>query len=310
MGPHETDTTCELRSAASELVTVRDFLRFAVSRFTAAELVFGHGTTSALDEAAFLILATLKLPIDQIEPWLDARLTTGERKLVADVIARRIETRKPAPYLVGEAWIGPYRFMIDERVIVPRSFIGELMLGGLEDLFEDLGGITNVLDLCTGSGCLAILLAHAFPTAEITGTDISEDALAVAQKNVSNYGLEDQISLVKSDLFDALGGSQFELIITNPPYVTEEAVFAFPPEYAAEPVLAHAGGEDGLTLVRRILADAGRHLSADGMLIVEIGQGRELIEAEYPDTPFQWLDTEFSAGEVFLLRKADLPSPG
>lgn len=310
MGPHETDTTCELRSAASELVTVRDFLRFAVSRFTAAELVFGHGTTSALDEAAFLILATLKLPIDQIEPWLDARLTTGERKQVADVIARRIETRKPAPYLVGEAWIGPYRFMIDERVIVPRSFIGELMLGGLEDLFEDLGGITNVLDLCTGSGCLAILLAHAFPTAEITGTDISEDALAVAQENVSNYGLEDQISLVKSDLFDALGGSQFELIITNPPYVTEEAVFAFPPEYAAEPVLAHAGGEDGLTLVRRILADAGRHLSADGMLIVEIGQGRELIEAEYPDTPFQWLDTEFSAGEVFLLRKADLPSPG
>lgn len=298
----------DIRQAASELTTVRDFLRYAVSQFTAAELIYGHGTTSALDEAVFLILATLKLPIDQIDPWLDARLTTTEREQIADVIARRIETRKPASYLIGEAWIGPYRFRVDERVIVPRSFIGELLLGGFDELVGELGEVGSALDLCTGSGCLAILMAQTFPGAAIVAADISADALDVAQANVADYGLEENIRLVRSDVFDGLKGARFDLIISNPPYVTEAAVAAFPPEYAAEPALAHAGGADGLDLVHRILKDAGTHLEAGGMLVVEIGQGRELLEADYPDTPFQWLDTELSQGEVFMLRKEELPA--
>lgn len=297
----------DIRLAAGELVSVRDFLRFAVSNFTAAGLVYGHGTTSALDEAAFLILASLKLPIHEMEPWLDARLTTPERRHLADVIAQRIETRKPAPYIVGEAWIGPYSFRADERVIVPRSFIGELLLGGADDLFDVSGGVQSALDLCTGSGCLAILLAQVFPDAEIVGADVSDDALAVARENVGDYGLEEQVSLVQSDLFAGLKGQQFDLIVSNPPYVRTETVVNFPPEYAAEPALAHDGGEDGLELVRLILRGAAAHLATGGVIVVEVGQERELIEAEYPDTAFQWLDTELSAGEVFMLRKEDLP---
>ncbi|KUO55488.1 MAG: protein-(glutamine-N5) methyltransferase, ribosomal protein L3-specific [Alphaproteobacteria bacterium BRH_c36] len=297
----------DIRRAAHELTTVRDFLRYAVSQFTAAELVFGHGTTRALDEAAFLILATLKLPIEEIDPWLEAKLTAPERELVADVIARRIETRKPASYLVGEAWIGPYSFRVDERVIVPRSFIGELLVGGFDEFIGELGEIRRGLDLCTGSGCLAILMAHAFPGAQIVACDISADALVVAKENVADYGLEEQIRLVRSDLYDGLNGSRFDLIISNPPYVTDEAVAAFPPEYAAEPALAHAGGTDGLDLVHRILKGAGTQLEAGGTFIAEIGQGRDLLESCYPEIPFHWLDTEQSEGEVLLLRKEDLP---
>lgn len=297
----------DIRQAAEELISVRDFLRFGVTQFNIAELVYGHGTTSALDEAAFLILAALKLPIDQIDPWLDARLTARERTMIADLIARRIETRKPAPYLIGEAWIGPYSFRVDERVIVPRSFIGELLLGGLEDLIGEAGGTGRVLDLCTGSGCLAILLAQMFPDAEVVAADISADALAVAQDNLSDYGLEDQVHLVRSDLFGNLQGQAFNLIISNPPYVRQEVVEAFPAEYAAEPSLAHSGGADGLDLVRRILGEASNHLSPGGTLVVEIGQERDLLENEFPYTPFQWLDTELSEGEVFVLRKDELP---
>ncbi|MBU1211430.1 MAG: 50S ribosomal protein L3 N(5)-glutamine methyltransferase [Alphaproteobacteria bacterium] len=300
-------TRDDIRRAAHELTTVRDFLRYAVSQFTAAELVFGHGTTRALDEAAFLILATLKLPIEEVDPWLEAKLTAPEREQVADIIARRIETRKPASYLIGEAWIGPYSFRVDERVIVPRSFIGELLVGGFDELVGELGEVGRGLDLCSGSGCLAILMAHAFADAEIVACDISADALEVAKQNVADYGLREQIRLVRSDLFEGLDGSRFDLIVSNPPYVTDEAVAAFPPEYAAEPALAHAGGADGLDLVHRILKGAGAHLEAGGTLVVEIGQGRDLLESCYPQIPFQWLDTELSEGEVFMLRKEDLP---
>ena len=301
------NTAADIRSAAAELVTVRDWLRFAVSNFSAAGLVYGHGSTNALDEAAYLILATLKLPIDAIDPWLDARLTSAERNQVADIIARRIETRRPASYLTGEAWIGPYRFHVDERVIVPRSFIGELLVGGFDGLFETEQPVTRILDLCTGSGCLAILLADSFADAKIVGADISERALEVAEINVAAHQLADRVALVRSDLFSALQGERFDLIISNPPYVSSSSVSAFPSEYAAEPELAHAGGEDGLSLVRRILDEAGAHLTDGGTLVVEIGQGREELEACYRNVAFQWLDTELSEGEVFMLSKEQLP---
>jgi ribosomal protein L3 glutamine methyltransferase len=293
-----------IQGAVDELVTVRDWLRFAVSRFEAAGLVYGHGTASALDEAAFLVLATLRLPIDQLEPWLDARLTRPERALLADVIALRIETRVPAAYLVGAAYIQGHRFRVDERVIVPRSYLGELLAnGGIQSVLT--APPSRVLDLCTGSGCLAILAALAFPEAHVDATDISADALAVARDNVADYRLDDRIKLMNGDLFQPVGGRRYDLILANPPYVAAAEVAAFDPEYAAEPVIAHAGGDDGLDLVRRILAAAPEHLEQGGVIVMEIGTGREIIEAEYPDLPFLWLDTETSEGEVLSLTAAD-----
>jgi len=288
------------------LLTVRDWLRYATSRFTRAGLVYGHGTASALDEAAYLILHTLHLPIDQLEPWLDARLTLDERRALEAIVGKRIATRKPAPYLTNEAWVQGHAFYVDERVIVPRSFIGELLGGGLEGVVADLDGVERVLDLCTGSGCLAVLAALRFPEATVDAGDVSADALAVAERNVATYGLEERIALVRSDLFAGLAGRTYDLILSNPPYVSAEAVAAFPPEYAAEPLLAHAGGEDGLDLVRRILAEASRHLTADGALVVEIGTGRDILQAEFPRLPFLWLDTAESEGEVFALTAKDL----
>lgn len=300
-------------SALTELRTIRDWLRYGVSRFRDAGLVFGHGTTNAQDEAAFLILAMLKLPIDTLEPWLDARLTLEERSRIADILELRISTRKPASYLVNEAWIGAHRFYVDERTIVPRSFIGELLAGDLEGIVENPGEVRRVLDLCTGSGCLAILAALTFPNAEVVASDISMDALEVAAINVADYGLRDRVSLVRSDLFERLGEGKFDLIICNPPYVTDDAVAAFPAEYRAEPRLAHAGGSDGLGIVRRILEQAGERLADDGTLLVEIGMGREALESERAELPFLWLDTELSSGEVFVLParalKRGVPAP-
>ena len=289
------------RLADPELLTVRDWLRYSVSRFNRAQLVYGHGTATAFDEAAFLILHTLHLPIDQLDPWLDARLLPSERRALADIVERRISARKPALYLTNEAWIGGFSFYVDERVIVPRSYIGELMRDGLADVISDPGAVGHILDLCTGSGCLAILAAHAFPGAKVDASDISGDALAVAERNVADYGLQDRISLIRSDLLDGLGGRRYDLILANPPYVSEAAVAAFPPEYAAEPVAAHAGGADGLDCVRRILERAADHLTAQGTLVVEIGVGREILERDYPNLPFLWLDTAQSEGEVFAL---------
>ena len=283
------------------LVTIRDWLRLAVSRFNAAGLVYGHGTSSVLDEAAFLILETLHLPVDQLEPWLDARLTMRERQSLADIIEARITTRKPAPYLTKCAYIRGHRFTVDERVIVPRSYIGELLDGGLDDIIPEPAAVSRILDLCTGGGSLAILAALAFPDAQVDAVDISADALEVAALNVADYGLKDRITLHRSDLFAALAGRAYDLILSNPPYVTEAAVQAFPPEYQAEPVLAHLGGRDGMDLVRLILRDAADHLTREGHLVVEIGMGRAAIEAGYPSLPFLWLDTAESDGEVFAL---------
>lgn len=294
-----------------ELKTVRDFLRYAVSRFRAAGLVHGHGVTNAYDEAAFLVLEGLNLPIDQLEPYLDARLIAAERERLAVLIEARVTTRKPACYLLNKAYIQGFPFFVDERVIVPRSYIGELMFNGLFD--GDLlswthrsTSISTVLDLCTGSGCLAILAANIFPDARIDAVDLSDDALAVARRNVTDHNLDDRIEIIASDLFKSLRGRKYDLIITNPPYVTADEVSAFPPEYAAEPQMAHLGGADGMDLVRRILHGAKNHLTPGGGLLCEIGLGREIIEADYPGIPFLWLDTEDSDGEVFWVNRSDL----
>lgn len=289
-----------------DLVTLRDWLRFAVSKFNAAHLVYGHGTGSALDEAAFLLLSGLDLPIDQLDPWLDARLTRPERQRLADLIAQRIATRKPAPYLVGKAWIKRHPFRVDERVIVPRSYIGELLVERPEALVPDAESVGRVLDLCTGSGCLAILAALAFDRAGVDAADISPGALAVARMNIADYRLQDRVTPIESDLFEALAGRRYDLIVSNPPYVTSAAVEAFPPEYRAEPKLAHLGGTDGMDLVRRIIAAAGRHLEPGGTLVMEIGTGREVIEHDFPELPLIWLDTEESEGEVLLVTADDL----
>lgn len=300
-------TDTDKRALRDELITVRDWLRYAVTSMTHVRLVFGHGTDNAVDEAAFLILATLDLPIENINPWLDCRLTAAERETVSAIISARIETRKPAAYLTNTAYIQGRKFYVDERVIVPRSFIGELLVQDqLVAIVPNPSEITRVLDLCTGSGCLAILAAEAFPNAEIHASDISQDALQVAERNVCDYGLETRVRIFKADLFDGLSAGSYDLIISNPPYVAAGEVEAFSPEYQAEPQLAHLGGADGLDLVRRILRDAGGRLSLKGNLIVEIGTGQAALEASRPDLPFLWLDTEKSSGEVFALAAADL----
>ena len=293
-------------------LTPRDWFRYAVSRFRAARLAFGHGATDAVDEAAFLILEGLGLPIDALDPFADARLLTSERQRLDSLIEARVTTRKPAAYLLNRAYIQGVPFYVDERVIVPRSFIGELLFGGLVGaggLIEEPEAVETVLDLCTGGGSLAILAARIFPNARVDAADISPDALAVAARNLAEHGLEDRIRLVESDLFTALPGRRYDLILTNPPYVTLAAAAAFPPEFAAEPRLAHVGGEDGLDLVRRIVAEARAHLNPDAALVCEIGQGREAFEASFPAIEVVWLDTAESEGEVFYAAAEALPGP-
>ena len=288
------------------LITVRDWLRFGVSQLSEAELVYGHGTANAMDEAAFLLLTTLNLPVDVLDPWLDCRLTPSERSRILALFDTRITSRKPASYLTNSAWIQGRRFYVDERVIVPRSFIGELICdNSLNAAAADPEAVERILELCTGSGCLAILAAEAFPFATIDASDLSADALDVAQRNVADYGLQQRISLIRSDLFESIAPAAYDLIIANPPYVTADAVARFPPEYRAEPVMAHAGGADGLDLVKRILDAAPRYLSENGALVVEIGEARYALEEARPDLPFLWLDTETSEGEVFVLHAQD-----
>ncbi|MGH9420446.1 MAG: 50S ribosomal protein L3 N(5)-glutamine methyltransferase [Thermoanaerobaculia bacterium] len=284
------------------MLTVRDWLRYAVSRFNAAQLAYGHGTHTAIDEAAYLLLDRLHLPVDDINPWLDARLLPKERRKLYDIVEERISSRKPAAYLTHEAWIGKNRFYVDERVIVPRSYIGELLTtGGLAHLRLDDDNEPRVLDLCTGSGCLAILCALAFENARVDASDVSRDALDVAERNLHEYGLQDRIVLAQGDLFAPWVGNQYDLIVANPPYVADAARASFPPEYAAEPAIAHAGGADGLAIVRRILAEGADFLTPDGTLVGEIGSGRTILEQQYPQLDFLWLDTAESEGEVFAL---------
>ncbi|WP_119679535.1 50S ribosomal protein L3 N(5)-glutamine methyltransferase [Indioceanicola profundi] len=303
--------TVDAAAAAAELRTVRDFIRHGVSRFRSADLFHGHGATTPFDEAVFLVLETLKLPVDQLDPYLDARLTAVERQALADIIEARVATRKPAAYLTQRTYIQGVPFYVDERAIVPRSYIGELLfsdiVGGEEfTIVEDPGEVEKVLDLCTGSGCLAILAALVFPDAVVDAVDLSKDALEVAKINVADHGMEGRVNLIHGDLFKPLKGRKYDLIITNPPYVDADAMAALPPEYRAEPEMALAGGPDGLDIVRRILKEAPKHLTADGGLLVEMGTGREILEEEFPDTDFLWLQTAESFGEVFWLSKEQL----
>ncbi|MGL6042084.1 MAG: 50S ribosomal protein L3 N(5)-glutamine methyltransferase [Deefgea sp.] len=297
--------------AREHLRTVRDLHRFAVSRFNTAELFYGHGTTEAWDEAAYLILATLKLPIDRLEPVFDAHLLPEEIAQVLDIIQERVVTRKPAAYLTKEAYLGEFKFYVDERVIVPRSFIAEILFNdGLEPYVEHPELVTRALDMCTGSGCLAILMAHAFPDAAIDAVDLSPDALDVAELNITEYSLGDRIDLMDSDLFEAIPDETYDLIISNPPYVDAHSVEELPPEYLHEPEMALGSGEDGLDITRRILAEATKHLNPRGVLVVEIGHNREELEAQYPMLPFVWLTTESGDGFVFLLTREMLVEAG
>ena len=296
------------KQAQNELSTLRDMLRFGVSRFTEAGLFFGHGSDNAWDEAAYLLLHTLHLPIDRLEPFMDARLTSSERADVLEIIGRRISERLPAAYLTNEAWLGDCRFYVDQRVIVPRSHIAELLREQLSPWVEDPWAIRNVLDMCTGSGCLAILAAHAFPEAKVDGVDISPDALMVARRNVDDYDLAARLRLTESNAFAALEGKVYDVIISNPPYVNAESMAALPEEYRREPELALASGEDGLDFTRILLKQAARHLSPKGLLIVEIGHNREALEMAFPDTSFVWLDTSAGDENVFILRREDLPT--
>ena len=290
----------------AELVTLRDFLRWAVSRFNEAGLFFGHGTQDAYDEAAWLILHALHLPPDRLEPFLDARLAADERASVAGYIDRRIEERLPAAYLTHEAWLGDYRFYVDERVIVPRSHIAALLMEDALAPWIDAAEVRDALDLCTGSGCLAVLLGLTFPGARIDAADLSAEALEVARRNIADYGLEARIALHRSDLFAALGGRRYALIVSNPPYVTAAAMRALPPEYRHEPALALAAGEDGLDIVRRLIHDAARHLKPGGILVVEVGDGRAAVEQAFPALDLLWLDGHEYGNGVFLLQQEAL----
>jgi ribosomal protein L3 glutamine methyltransferase len=294
-------------NATNELITVRDHIRYAVSRFTAAQLFFGHGSDNAWDEAVYLTLHTLSLPLDRLEPFLDARLLQHEREALLEIYRRRCEDRLPAAYLTNEAWLGDYRFYVDDRVIVPRSFIAELLQEQLSPWVEDPWTINNALDLCTGSGCLAILTALAFPEAQVDAVDLSKDALAVAERNIGDYSLNERVHPIYSDAFNQLQGNKYDLIISNPPYVNADSVAALPPEYLHEPEMALGSGDDGLDFTHIILREAKKHLTPEGILIVEIGHNREALEDAYPTLPFTWLDTSAGDEYVFMLYATDLP---
>jgi ribosomal protein L3 glutamine methyltransferase len=297
--------------AAEHLKTLRDVLRYAVTQFTRAELFYGHGTFTPHDEAAYLVLQGLDLPVDTLEPYLDAALLPEERLRLVGFVHERIETRKPLPYILKRAWLAGVPFYVDERVIVPRSYIADLLntqIVSSDDfaIIPDPYEISAVLDLCTGSGCLAILAAHTFPDAAVDAVDLSPEALEVAKINVADSLHKDRITLYEGDLFAPLKGKKYDLIITNPPYVDAEDMTDMPPEYLHEPRMALAAGDDGLDLVRRILREAPDHLNEGGIMVLELGYSATALVEQYPDIDFQWLDTENSTGEVFWVTREQL----
>jgi ribosomal protein L3 glutamine methyltransferase len=291
---------------ANRLQTIRDVLRFAVTRFNEEKLVFGQGCADALDEAAYLILHTLHLPLDRLDPFLDARLLESELNTLLHLIERRAKLKVPAAYLTRESWLQGYKFYVDERTIIPRSFIAELLKEQLSPWVSDPEQVGSVLDLCTGSGCLAIMAADAFPNAHVDAVDISADALTVAERNVADYGLQNRITLHRSDLFNDLPKKRYDLIISNPPYVNSDSMSKLPAEFKHEPNLALAGGKDGMDIVRNILRGARAYLQREGQIIVEIGHERAYCEAAFPDTHFTWMTTSAGDDMVFLLRQEQL----
>lgn len=293
--------------AADELSTVRDLIRYAVTAFSFHEAHFGHGYPGPVEEAGYLVLHSLGLPHDRRELWLDARLLPEERHTALALVRRRAEERIPAAYLTREAWLGPFRFYVDERVIIPRSFIADALQEGLEPWIEDFSAVTRAADICTGGGSLAVLLALRCPNAQVDAVDLSPDALAVARKNVGDYGLEDRVRLRTGDLLEGLDRQAYDLIISNPPYVDAEAMASLPAEYRREPELALASGQDGLDHVRRLIAQAPACLKPGGLLVVEIGHQRAALEAAFPNVPWVWLDLPGGDSYVFAVCREDLP---
>lgn len=291
----------------NELSSIRDWLRYAVSQFEDSDVFFGHGTSNAYDEAVWLIFGFLHLPHDTIENFLDAHLTSKEKKDLSFLIEKRINDKIPTAYLLNEAWLRDYKFYVDERVIVPRSLIAESLSENLYPWIDDPEKIYSALDLCTGSGCLGIMMAHSFQNAMIDLVDLSEKALQVAEINVNHYGLHDRIELIQSDLFNGLEGKKYDLIISNPPYVNQTSVDSFPMEFLKEPSMALGSGEDGLDHTIRIIHKAKQHLNDDGMLIVEIGHNKEILLKKFPKLQFQWLDVSLGNDFVFMLEKSQLP---
>ncbi|WP_238877800.1 50S ribosomal protein L3 N(5)-glutamine methyltransferase [Achromobacter xylosoxidans] len=294
------------QNARQELLTLRDLIRYGVSRLNAAQVALGHGSDNAWDETVYLVLHALHLPLDTLEPFLDARVLDEERNRVLNLIDRRVTERVPAAYLTNEAWLRGHRFYVDARVIVPRSPIAELLDEGLSPWVQDTQAVDSVLDMCTGSGCLAILSALAFPYAQVDAVDVSPDALEVARRNVDDYGLADRLALHQSDLFDSLPERQYDVIVCNPPYVNSGSMDVLPQEYRHEPQLALAGGADGMDLVRRILQAAPRYLSENGVLVLEIGHERDFFEAAFPELSPVWLDTEQASDQLLLLTREQL----
>jgi ribosomal protein L3 glutamine methyltransferase len=289
------------------LCTVRDLIRYGVSRFNEAKLFFGHGSDNAWDEAVYLVLFALHLPPDQLEPFMDARILPQERERALSLIDLRCEQRLPAPYLTHEAWLQGFRFHVDQRVIVPRSPIAELLMNQLSPWVGDPYEVTSILDLCTGSGCLAIIAAHQFPEAFVDATDISRDALDVAAINVAQHGMDDRLNLHHGSLYDPLPvAARYDLIISNPPYVNTTSMGKLPAEYRHEPRLALAGGDDGMDIVRTILEQAPAHLSDEGYLVVEIGHERTFFEAAFPELEPIWLDTAEASDQILLLSRGQL----
>ena len=286
--------------------TMRDLLRHAVTRFNTESLFFGHGSSNAFDEAAYLLLHTLKLPLDKLDPFLDAKLLPEEIASCLHIIEQRAHDRVPASYLTKEAWLGHYRFYVDERVIVPRSFIAELIPEHFAPWVSYPDSVKNILELCTGSGCLAIMMADVFPYAKIDAVDISKDALEVAKRNVHDYHCEDQITLIESDLYAKVPNKKYDLIISNPPYVNAASIHVLPPEYKHEPLLALAGGTDGMDLVRKILAGAKQRLTSQGSLIIEIGNEYAHAEAAFSEHELTWLSTSAGDEAVFLINAEQL----
>jgi ribosomal protein L3 glutamine methyltransferase len=284
--------------------TAGELFRYAVDRFRKARLAFGHGMHDARDEAAYLVFHCLGLPPGDLAEHRACRVTPVQHRIFERLVERRIRERIPAAYLTHEAWLGDYSFYVDKRVIVPRSFIAELLRDGF--LVWMKRPARTVLDLCTGSGCLAVLAAHAFPRARIDASDISRGALSVAQRNVAHYALQERVRLLRSDLFSGLHGRRYDLILCNPPYVNAAAMRALPPEYRHEPRLALSGGADGLDAVRRILREAGAHLNPGGVLVCEIGRNRRALERAFPQLAFVWLDTSAGGDHVFLIEREAL----
>ncbi|MFN7834272.1 MAG: 50S ribosomal protein L3 N(5)-glutamine methyltransferase [Burkholderiaceae bacterium] len=295
------------QEAAERLVTVADWLRFSVSCMEEANVFFGHGSDNAHDEAVYLVQKALKLSVEHIEPYLNARLLPSEAHKLAAWLRRRVDDRMPTAYLAHEAWLQGQPFFIDERALVPRSFIAELLAEGLSPWVIDPDKVGSILDLCTGSACLAILAAQAFPQASIDAVDLSADALAVAEINIRTYRLSDRVRPICADLFDSPDLGTYDLIMCNPPYVNHASMERLPAEYRNEPALALDGGADGMDIIRRVLQGAKRLLNTDGFLIVELGNEQAHFLAAFPDLKVIWLSVSAGDNQVFLIERSALP---